>query len=68
MMTTWSLSPTISKNKLQKTDRLMLPVGFFSISPGFAFAVICSEYEGAEPNETRGVLFVANATKSEGNP
>lgn len=31
---TWSLSPTISKNKLQKTDRrLMLPVGFLALSP-----------------------------------
>lgn len=37
MMTTWWSLPT-SKNNLQKTDRLTLPVGFFS-TPGFASAV-----------------------------
>ena len=68
---TWSLSPTTSKNKLQKTDRLTLPVGFFSIPPDFAFAVsvIARKTKGRNPSARLGVvLFVANTTKSEGGP
>lgn len=38
---TWSLLPTTSKNKLQKTDRrLMLPVGFFAL-PRICFRCYC---------------------------
>lgn len=57
---TWSLSPTISKNKLQKTDRrLMLPVGFLALSPALlSLLLLLLENEGAEPKrETRGCAF-----------
>lgn len=70
MMTTWWSLPT-SKNKLQKNRPAADVAGRFFSTPGFASAVtvIARKTKGRNPS-TRlgGVLFVANATKSEGGP